>query len=127
MERKKIEFKSEASGTVFEATVESDRAPEASFFQWVTGLPEALRTPGVTFHNTKGPGMYTLTVGLSTKTGGIVTREDGAVLCQITGVVSQSVIDEFVAANPDLGKAAQKAGVAETTFRSETPLTGKKP
>lgn len=141
-EDKLIEFKNEASGTVFSATLESERHPEASYFQWVKGLPEALRTPGVTFHNTKGPGMFTLTVGASTKTGGLVTREDGAVLCQITSVISQHVIDQFVAetdpqtkANmkaaleglgagaPDLSKTAQALDVAERSVFGESPLT----
>lgn len=141
-EDKLIEFKNEASGTVFSATLESERHPEASYFQWVKGLPEALRTPGVIFHNTKGPGMFTLTVGASTKTGGLVTREDGAVLCQITSVISQHVIDQFVAetdpqtkANmkaaleglgagaPDLGRSAQALDVAERSVFGESLLT----
>lgn len=89
--------------------------------------------------------MYRLTVGYNTKDGGIVAREDGAVLCQITSGISQSVLDSFAAeqdpqtkANmkaaleglgagaPDLGKTAQAQGVAETPFRSEPPLTDKK-
>lgn len=142
---KSIEFKHEPSGTVFEATLESDAAPKPSYFQWVHGLPEALRKPGVAFHTTKGPGMMTLTVGCSTTTGGIVERPNDGVLCQITAIVSQSVLDDFAsetdrqtkanmkaalegvgAGAPDLGKSAQARGVAETTFRSETPLADRK-
>lgn len=84
--KKAIQFKAEATGTVFEAVLESYAHPEASWYQWVTGLPEALRKPGTSFHTTKGPGMFSLTVGENTKTGELVARDDGAVLCQITGM-----------------------------------------
>lgn len=94
--KKPVEFKAEATGTVFEAVLESYAHPEASWYQWVSGMPEALRKPGVVFHTTKGPGMFSLTVGENTKTGELVAREDGAVLCQITGMATQSVIDDFV-------------------------------
>lgn len=134
--KKPIEFKDEVSGTVFEAVLESYAAPEASWYQWVTGLPEALRKPGVSFHTTKGPGMFSLTVGESTKTGALVARTDGAVLCQITGMVAQSVIDDFVTQEEGQTKDnmrrffaasghAPPEGVAETTVRAETPLVKK--
>lgn len=133
--KKQIEFKDKATGTVFEATLESYAAPEASWYQWVAGLPESLRKPGVSFHTTKGSGMFSLTVGESTKTGAIVTRADGAVLCQITGMVAQSVIDDFVAQEEGQTKDnmrrffaasghAPPEGVAERPVYGESPLTG---
>lgn len=109
-----IQFKSEISDDVFEATLESAAHPEASFFQWVKGLPETLRAPGASFHNTKGPGLFTLIVGESLKTGGLVTREDGAVLCQITMVVPQGAIDKLKGVvHEDSGERSAAKGLGD--------------
>jgi hypothetical protein len=107
MTTKPIEFRADVSGTLFTATTESDAAPEPSWYQWVVGLPEELKVPEALFSTVKGPAWIHLAV--SSCNNACVVREDGAILCEIVGVMGHHMVDalsllrsEYVASKADV-------------------------
>lgn len=117
-----ITFKAEVTGIVFQGSLESEDRPRASYFQWVHGLPDALCKPYVQFHTTDQPDLWSLTVGDSVTTPGtVVKRVDGAVLCQITRIITQSAVAALATAYTDLDQAAKQYNVRLISEQEETP------
>lgn len=70
-------------------------------FYWIKGLPDTWRAPNTSFFTEQGDRGTTFTVSEQTRqdggfsrigTGEILTREDGAVCCQVTGIYSRAAV-----------------------------------
>ena len=109
------------SGTTIGVTLTSYRDPEASWFQWVDGVPDSLKKPGERFYSAKGD-MLWITIGTGTKTGEIVTNDKGHVLAQITGFVSQKIVEDMSKKFDDMDKVVQEAEVAQQPVYGESML-----
>jgi hypothetical protein len=99
-------FKVDARLGDTDARAELALEPEApgSYYAWVLDLPDGYQRPGAQFSFVRGGTYYGYTVSEATKpdtffegTGYPARRADGAVLCQVTAVASERLMNELAA------------------------------